>query len=64
MQSVTVWEFTFAKSFIHQIPVQSNANFSIKSADQQLNELSVAWWMMNVYAFYSKLMAQKMTLFS
>ena len=64
MQSVTVLEFIFAKSFIHQIPVQSNANCSMKSADQQLNEISVARWMMNVYTFYSKSMAQKMTLLS
>ncbi len=63
-QPLTVLEFIFAKSTIHQIPVQSNSNCSIKSADQQLNELSVARWMMNVYIFYSKSMAQKMTSFS
>ncbi len=64
MQSVTVLEFIFTKRFIHQIPVQSNANCSIKSEDQQLNELTVTRWMMNVCTFYSKSMAQKMTLFS
>ncbi len=64
MQSVTVLEFIFVKSIIHQTPVQSNVNSSIKSADQQLNEISVARWMMNVYTFFSKSMAQKMTLFS
>ncbi len=64
MQSVTVLEFIFANSIIHQLSVQSNANCSIKSADQQLNETLVAGWMMNVNTFYSKSMAQKMTLFS
>ena len=63
MQLVTILGFIVDKS-IHQIPVQSNANCSIKSAGQQLNEISVARWMMNVYTFYSKSKAQKMTLFS
>ncbi len=61
MQSVTVLGFIVVKSIIHQIPVQSNANCSIKSADQQLNEIPVARCMMNMYTFYSKSMAQKMT---
>ena len=64
MQSATVLVFIYAKSIIHQILVQSNVNCNIKSADQQLNEISVAMWMMNVYTFYSKSVAQKMTLFS
>ena len=32
--------------------------------DQQLNETSVPMWMMNMYTFYSKSLAQKMALFS
>ena len=59
MQSVTVLDFIVAKSFIHQIPVQPNANCSTKSAHQQLNKIAVARWMMNVYTFHSKSMAQK-----
>ncbi len=46
------------------MPVLSNANCSMKSADQQFTEITVARWMMNVYTFYSKSMAQKITLFS
>ncbi len=64
MQSVTVLRFIVAKSIVHQIPVQSNANCSMKSENQQPNEISVAMWMMNVYTLYSKSMAQKIILFS
>ncbi len=42
----------------------SNTNCSMKSADQQLTEITVARWMRNVYTFYNKSMAQKMALFS
>ena len=37
MQSARVWRFVFVRSIIHQIPVQSNANCNMKSADQQLS---------------------------
>ncbi len=37
---------------------------SMKLADQQLTEITVARWMMNVYTFCSKSMAKKLTLFS
>ncbi len=39
-------------------------NWSMKSADQQLNKIAVAKWMMNICTFYSKSMARKMTSFS
>ncbi len=64
MQSVRVLRFIVAKSIIHQICVQPNGNCSMKSADQQLSEIAVANWMMNMCTFYSKSMAQKMALFS
>ena len=64
IQSLKVLRFLVAQSIIYQIPVQSNANCSIKSADQQLTEITVVRWMMNVHTFYSKSIAQKMTLFS
>ncbi len=67
MQSVRVLRFIVAKSIIDQMPVQSNANCSLKSAGQQLSEISeitVAKWMMNMYTCSCKSMAQEMHLFS
>ena len=61
MHSVRVLRFIVAKSITHQIAVQPNANGRMKSADQQLSEITVAKWMMNMCTFYSKSMAQKMT---
>ena len=64
MQSVRVLRFLVAKRIIHQISVKPNANCSMKSADQQLSEITVAKWMMNMCTFYCNSMAQKITLFS
>ena len=57
IRSVRVLRFLVAKNIIHQMPVQSNAKCRMKSSDQQLTEITVASWMMNVYTFYSKSMA-------
>ncbi len=44
-----------SKSFeVYSIAVQPNAKCSMKSADQQLIEITVAKLMMNMCAFYSK----------
>ncbi len=58
MPSIRFLRFIVAKSIIHQIPVQPNPNYNMKSADQQLSEITVAKWMMNMCIFYSKSMTQ------
>ena len=51
MQSLTVLGFIIAKSVINQISTQANANCSIRSADQQLNEMNVVRSMMNTHIY-------------